>query len=476
MKTLSNTVSTTFIFAIFILLGVMVTTSPVDADAIADLLGTKPEKAEVEQSTKVITTDNTAVSDRKISKRLGEIYAELDTLNKLRVAVNKGVVTLTGEVTSSSVQEKASSLAKKVEGVVEVENEIVVTRSIEKRLETTWNKILKLGKQAVSNLPLFIIALVVFSLFWFIGGWVSRRKGLFHRLSNNAFIATLLGQIAHIIFIIIGLVIALSLLDATALLGTIMGAAGIFGLAIGFAVRDTVENYISSVLLSLRNPFQVNDYVDIDGNEGNVARLTSRATILITSDGNHVRIPNAQVFKAIITNFTRNSERRFSFDLGVDSAQDLDEAQLLAIETMNKIEGVLDNPKPAALVVNLGDFNVIVRAFGWVDQKHYSFSKVRSETVKKVKVAFDEADIIMPEPIYQVRVSENANILAGKQTSTGSTESKVSKKETLKKSKPKKVSAEVNDITPDDTAKEHIQEEHDENNTENLLSSQTPSE
>ncbi len=408
MKILSRSIFTTLLFAVFLLLGVMHTSSPVNADAINDLLGGKPEKTEEGTASKVITTDNTNVSDRKIRNRLGEIFAELDTLNNLKIAVNKGVVTLTGEVTSASIQEKANSLAKKVEGVVEVENEIVVTRSIEKRLETTGNKILNLGKQIVSNLPLFIIALVVFSLFWFLGGWVSRRQGLFRRLSKNAFIANLLGQIAHIIFIIIGLVLALSLLDATALLGTIMGAAGIFGLAIGFAVKDTVENYIASVLLSLRNPFQVNDYVDVDGNEGNVARLTSRATILITSDGNHVRIPNSQVFKAVIVNYTRNNERRFSFDLGIDATQDLTEAQQLAVETLNATEGVLADPKPSALVQELGDFNVILRIFGWVDQDKYSFGKVRSEAIKKAKQAFDDAEIIMPEPIYQIRMSENA--------------------------------------------------------------------
>ncbi|MEZ5537828.1 MAG: mechanosensitive ion channel [Thiolinea sp.] len=72
-----------------------------------------------------------------------------------------------------------------------------------------------------------------------------------------------------------------------------------------------MENYIASILLSLRNPFQVNDFVSIDGHDGNVLRLTSRATILISPDGNHIRIPNATVFKAVITNFTRHPERRF---------------------------------------------------------------------------------------------------------------------------------------------------------------------
>ncbi|MEB8432962.1 mechanosensitive ion channel [Cocleimonas sp. KMM 6892] len=454
------------ILSIVLLLGLTFSASSIHADAINDLLGgAKATSSEEETSTKVITTDDTRVSDRKIRSRLSEIFAELDTLDKLNIDVNKGVVTLSGEVSSSTVEAKANSLAKKVEGVVEVENEITVTQSVEKRLETTWNKSTALGNKIITALPLLVLAFTVFIIMWFIGRWISRREKLYSYFTKNAFIANLLGQITHLIFIVIGLVLALSLLDATALLGTIMGAAGIFGLAIGFAVRDTVENYIASILLSLRNPFQVKDFVDINGNQGSVARLTSRATILITADGNHLRIPNSEVYKAVIVNFTRNSERRFTFDIGVDAAQDLTEAQQLAVNTLIQIEGVLDDPKPMALIEELGDFNVLLRIYGWVDQDHFSFSKVRSEAIKKSKQAFDDADIIMPEPIYQVRMTDN--------TSASSTK----KKQTIKPAtKAKRISDETVDLKPDDTAIDQIEEEFAEGDQQNLLSEQAPNE
>jgi small-conductance mechanosensitive channel len=96
-------------------------------------------------------------------------------------------------------------------------------------------------------------------------------------------------------FGIAGLVVALDILNATELLGAVLGAAGVAGLALGFAVRDTIENFIASILLSLRQPFGPRDFVDIDGVQGSVARLTSRATILVSPDGNQIRIPNAAV-------------------------------------------------------------------------------------------------------------------------------------------------------------------------------------
>ena len=130
-----------------------------------------------------------------------------------------------------------------------------------------------------------------------VGTRVARLEKPWNRLAPNAFIADLFRSLVRIAFVILGLVIALDILNATALLSTILGAAGLIGLAIGFAVRDTVENFIASVMLSIRQPFRPNDVVEINGDEGKVIRLTSRATILLSFDGNHVRIPKSTVFQ-----------------------------------------------------------------------------------------------------------------------------------------------------------------------------------
>ena len=377
----------------------------VPADELTDLLTGKPPDTPA-PSDKVITTRSSAQKDRDIRRRLQEIFSELNSLQNLEISVSSGVVTLKGEVDSTASEAKALQFTRQVEGVVEVENELTVNRSLSKRLEQTRRKMIMMGRKVMEGLPLFVLALLVFILFWMLGRWASNRRSLFRRISPNHFIASLVGQIAQLGFIIVGAVVALVLLDATALLGTILGAAGIFGLAVGFAVRDTVENYIASILLSLRNPFEVNDLVTIDGHEGNVARLTSRATILISLDGNHIRIPNAVVFKAVITNFTRNPERRFEFDVGIDTEQDLLEAQTLALETLEDVTGVLPEPRPMVIIEALGDSNVLLRIYAWVDQRHHNFAKVRSEAIRRVKAAFDAAGIVMPEPIYKLRMIE----------------------------------------------------------------------
>ena len=344
-----------------------------------------------------------------------------------------------------------------VEGVVVVQNRIDVNSSLTTRLEKTADHLLSIGKQLLRGLPLFLIALSVFIIFWFLGNWVSDRKGLYKYLTSNKFIVVLLAQIVHLLFIIIGLMIALILLDATALIGTILGAAGVVGLAVGFAVRDTVENYIASILLSLRNPFDVNDYVLIDGYKGNVVRLTSRATILISPDANHVRIPNATVFKSVIVNYTRLPERRFKFDVKISKNEDILHAQVLIIETLSHIDGILKEPNPSVLVSDLVDGGVMLRVFGWIDQRKNSISKVRGGAIRGVKQAFDKNNIVTS--------SENKGSKNKVEIMTPDVKQKLSKQ--LKT---------VNDVSVDRTVRDRVEVEHKENPLENLLENDAPKE
>jgi small conductance mechanosensitive channel len=418
-----------------------------------------------------INIDSANVPDSKISKRLKDIFIELDDLKAISVGVNNGVVTLSGVVNSANNQDVANKLAKQIQGVVAVESKIEVNRAINQRLGTVLSKGQKLFDRSVESLPVLIIAIVTFILFWLFGGWISQNNSLLNKIAPNQFIANLLGQILHLVIIVLGLIMALSLLDATSLLSTILGAAGIIGLAVGFAVKDTVENYIASILLSLRNPFEFNDFVDIGGNLGNVARLTTRATILISPDGNHIRVPNAMVFKAVIVNYTRNPQRRFQFDIGVDSAQDLKIAQHIALKTIGAIEGVLQDPKPQAFVQELGDFNVVIRFFCWVDQANFDFGKVRSEAIRLCKLAFDQANIVMPEPIYQIRMNDVVN-----QSALPSSKPVASKKENTKAPTDSKETEYLDDLSPDNSVEIKAREELDLANGENLLNDSAPKE
>jgi len=436
------------------------------ADSITDLITNKPVNNAVINK-KVIATKSVQ-DDEKIHTRLQKIFSELDELKNIKINVSNGVVELSGNTLSNANRDKAVQLASQIEGVVEVENKIEINSDLASRLEKTTQRLLIIGKQIIDEAPIFLIALFVFIMFWFVGNWISDRESLYEYFTSNKFIAALLGQIVHLLFIITGLVIALMLLDATGLIGTILGAAGVVGLAVGFAVRDTVENYIASILLSLRNPFDVNDYVSIADQKGNVVRLTSRATILISPDANHIRIPNSTVFKSVIVNYTRLPERRFQFDIKISPKEDILHAQALIIDTLNRLTSILKDPKPSVLVNDVVDGGVILRIFAWVDQRKNSLSKVRGEAIREIKQVFDKNEIDMPGTVYK--------IITSSENETGETKEKFESMSAHLKQKLSKQLKKVHDVSADRAVEKRVEAEHKGNPIENLLEDNAPKE
>ncbi len=320
----------------------------------------------------------------------------------------EGVVTLRGTTTTATDAAALLNLVTRVEGVVAIKNEVAETTDLRRRLNPAMTRFMTRVHQTLTLLPLAAIALIAVVALSYIGYLIARLRWPWDRLAPNAFIADLYRQLIQIAFSIGGIVIALDILDASAFLGTILGAAGIVGLAIGFAVRDTVENYIASIVLSVRQPFRPNDTVDIGGEEGKVIRLNSRATILLSLDGNHIRIPNSTVFKARIINYTENAERRLKFSVRIDAGNDLHEARLLAVETMHKLPFMLDLPVAQAWIETIADGAVELVVTGWIDQHKTSILLARGEAMRQVKLAFDDAGIRPPDATYAIQLSQAA--------------------------------------------------------------------
>lgn len=362
------------------------------------------EPADQNPAGRSIVVESDGTTDAAIEQRLGEIFRQLSDFNQVQVESAAGVVTLTGQVVDVGTAESAEQLAVRVQGVVTVRNELTLEASVEKRLRPAFERLGERLRSAYDLAPLIGIAIVVFAVISLFGIWIASLRSPWDRIAPNVFVADLLRQVLRLAFFAAGLVVALDILDATALLGTILGAAGIVGLAVGFALRDTIENYVASIMLSVRQPFRPNDHIKIGGFEGHVIRLTSRATILMSFDGNHIRIPNTEIFKGIIENFTRNPERRFDFTVGIDADHDPAEAIDIGLDTLRHLDFVLDDPGPVAIVRDIGDSNIVLWFAGWVDQRNTDFGKARGESIRLTKTELENAGIALPEPIYRLRI------------------------------------------------------------------------
>jgi len=358
------------------------------------------------QNDTTVSADDIAVAPEDVATllKIRSILSEIDGYDDISVEVRAGVVTLTGEVLEAEAASNLIDLIGRVDGVLTVQNHMSETTDIARRLNPAAERVASRMSQIVAMLPLLIVAAIAAGLVAVLGFVLAAMRGPWERMAPNPFIAEIYRQVIRLFFIVVGLVLALDILGATALLGTILGAAGIIGLAIGFAVRDTVENFIASVLLSIRHPFSPNDLIEIDGDLGKVIRLTSRATILLSLDGNHIRIPNATVFKSRIINYSRNRERRFSFDIGVEYDSDLAAVRQLIEATVQDLPFVLDDPAATAWIEDLGDAGVVLRVTGWIDQHSTSFVAARGSAIRHAKDAIEAAGVEIPDTTYRVRL------------------------------------------------------------------------
>ncbi|MBH0005585.1 mechanosensitive ion channel family protein [Psychrobacter sp. SWN149] len=350
-----------------------------------------------------IETTPTPQKDNDIRRRITGIFSEIEGLQAVNISVTQGVVTLTGETANEKKAQQAINLTNRLTDVVTVEDKINRTLDVQENVSTVYQGLKAQVANLVKALPLLLVGIIIFALVTWFGSWLSNRKKMWQRLTPNPFVAELLSQTVKVIFIIFGLILGLSLIGAETILSTLLGGAGVIGIAVGFAVKDTIENYIASLMLSIRQPFRARDHIVINGQEGIVVRLTSRATILMTLDGNQLRIPNSEVFKGTILNYTKNPERRFTFELGVDANDDPLAAIKVGLDAIHTLDFVLDEPKAIAVITNVGDSNIVLEFQTWVDQSQTDFAKARSIAIRETKHALENEGFSLPEPIYRLR-------------------------------------------------------------------------
>jgi small conductance mechanosensitive channel len=347
-----------------------------------------------------------ATQDQAIAQRLSAILAQIDGLADVEFRVNAGVLTLQGQVANAQLSREVVAIASRLEGVVYVQNLLQEELAVRSRLAPATEKFQQLLARAVQMLPLLLLALLAIVSFWLLGAWLARRSGWLRRLGISELATNLGMRFIRLLITGVGILIALELLDATALVSAALGVAGVIGIALGFAFRNIVENYLAGVLLSTRNPFAIGDQIQVGEFSGSVVRLTSRDTVLMTLDGNHLRIPNSDIITSAMTNFSRNPLRRFQFTVGVSVELDLVRVRQLGIATLTAMPGILPDPPPRCLIEELGDSAVVLKFFAWIDQRNSDFLKARSEAIRLVKTAFDQAGIEMPEPIYRIHMEE----------------------------------------------------------------------
>lgn len=255
----------------------------------------------------------------------------------------------------------------------------------------------RLGESAITVVPRGLAALLVLGLFWLLASGARRlMRAIFSRLISDLTVENLLRQFTYYTIWTLGLFVAVDALGFDP--ETVITGLGLTGLALGFALRDIISNFVSGLLILALRPFEIGDQIVIGETEGNVERIELRATQIRTYDGRVVLVPNAEVFTSRVTNNTANPVRRGRVTLYLGYDADLERALDVARTAAQGAEGVLDTPPASAVVATLGQDDVLVEVRFWSDSRRSDVVATSSAVQRACVAALRAAGIGLPDP------------------------------------------------------------------------------
>lgn len=360
-----------------------------------------------EQEKPIETPDKVEVQplavDEDISARLERIFAATGWFDSAAVTTDEGVVFLKGIADTQQHREWAERVAQRTSDVVAVVNRIEVKSRPIWDTAPAQGQLQQLGRDFMQLLPLLAIGTVIVSLSY---GAAKLAAMLVRRLTARRIDSQLLMQVltsvVAVMVMLVGLYIALKVSGLSRLAVTVLGGTGLIGLALGFAFRDIAENYLASILISLNRPFSVGDLIEIDSHQGFVRRVTTRGTLLLTIEGNHIQIPNSMMYKSVIVNYSSSPRIRKGFAIGIGYDDSVSDAQAVVYRVLEQHISVLDDPAPLVLVDSLGASTVNLKILFWLDSKRYDAAAVCSALMRQAKSALAEANISLPDEAREV--------------------------------------------------------------------------
>lgn len=221
-------------------------------------------------------------------------------------------------------------------------------------------------------------------------------KRLLVRAKTDDFLGDLIGRIFGYVVVAIGLVYALESLGVA--VTPVLGALGIVGFAVAFALQDILENFVAGIILQLGRPFTAGDEIIAADHEGTVLEIDARTVTIRTPDGETVRLPSSEVIKNPLVNHTQLGRRRTTLDVGVAYDSDLDRAAQVALDAATTVDGVLETPGPEVFVHTFGGSSIDLAVKFWHDPSIASHWRVRDEVARSVAKAFDRHGIEIPFP------------------------------------------------------------------------------
>ncbi|MGF1569977.1 MAG: mechanosensitive ion channel family protein [Nodosilinea sp.] len=281
-----------------------------------------------------------------------------------------------------------------------------------------WEKIQAMVNGLLALLPNIALAIIVFFIFFFVAKGVRitvRRLTQRQRRIRN--VGLVLGRLAQGSTVLVGLFIALSIIIPSLKAGDLIQLLGISGVAIGFAFRDILQNFLAGILILLTEPFQIDDQIIFKEFEGTVENIETRATTIRTYDGRRIVIPNSELFTNSVLVNTAFENRRLEYDIGIGYGDDIETVKGLILEAVHDTDEVLPHPAPDVIVVDLAASTVNLRARWWVQPPRRADVLDRQDQVlMNIKNKLMANGVDMPFPTQQILFHDQTEETDGDRT------------------------------------------------------------
>ena len=243
------------------------------------------------------------------------------------------------------------------------------------------------------------IALAIFVIGRWIARWLtSVVRKLMTKSNMDVMLINFLGNLVYTVLI---LVVVMATLDHLGIKTTsLLAVFGAAGLAIGLALKDSLSNFSSGVMIILFRPFKVGDFIEAGGATGTVEEVRMFATIMRTGDNRQIIVPNGQIYSGTITNYSAKPTRRIDLVFGIGYGDDIARAKKIIDDIMQQDERILSDPAPGIALGELADSSVNFNVRPWV--KNADYWPVRADLLEKIKLAFDANGISIPYPQQDV--------------------------------------------------------------------------
>jgi len=240
-----------------------------------------------------------------------------------------------------------------------------------------------------------VAALAIFVIGRLVAGWLSRwLASAMRRVGVDETLARFFGSLSYIVLVVMVVLTAVSALGVpTTNFLAIVGAAG---LAVGLALKDSLSNFSSGVMLVFFRPFHVGDMVKAAGNEGVVESIGMFSTTLKTPDNATLIVPNSLIYAGTITNYTAEATRRIEMPVAISYENSVADAKALFTEILRADKRVLATPAPEILVNELSANSVGMLVRAWVATA--DVPGTRSDLLERIKAALGDGGFHTPYP------------------------------------------------------------------------------